>query len=412
MAIHSKAVLVVGGGAAGMMAALGAAGHGARVTVLERMEKVGKKILLTGNGRCNISNTQLNLSRYHGAPAGFTERVLRSFSPAQTMGFFKTLGLFCVEEEEGRVYPSCGQASAVLSVLRFEMERRGVQVHGGAEVSQLIPKERGFTVATKDGRAFKADRVIVATGGLASPQLGSNGSGFSLLEGLGHRVSPLFPSLVQLNLLAPFLKEWDGVRFHGAVAVVSGGNVLRVERGEIQLTDDGASGIPVLDLSRTVGDCLLNRRAVSLDVRLLPDRTPDDLWDDVQTRLSSRPDETLERAFVGLVHTKLIPILLREAGYKNQHVPCRLSSNENARRFVGLLNSWLLPITGTQPFERAQVTAGGVDPSELDPSTLESKRVPHLFLAGEILDVDGDCGGYNLQWAWSSGFVAGTHAAL
>lgn len=409
--MSSPHLLVVGGGAAGMMAALVAAGRGAQVTVLERMDKPGKKILLAGNGRCNITNTRQEISHYHGAPRAFIERVLQAFPVSHTMDFFKSLGLVCVEEEEGRVYPSCGQASAVLSVLRFELDRRNIAVHCGADVHRLSSEGPSFKVETKDGRFFKADRVILAAGGMASPQAGSNGSGFDLLKALGHRVLVPFPVLVQLNLESPSLNEVDGVRFQGAAAVVSNGNVLREEFGEIQLTDYGVSGIPILDLSRTAGECLRDRRSASLVLRLLPDRTPEDLASDIHDRLSSRPDETLERALMGLVHSKIIPVLIQAAGYKNKHMPCRQAPAEKARNLADLLNHWTFPITGTQSWSRAHVTAGGVDASEIDPLSMESKIVPGLYLAGEVIDVDGDCGGYNLQWAWSSGYVAGVHAA-
>lgn len=411
MTSPSKTVLVVGGGPAGMMAALAAAGRGASVTLLDRMDKPGKKILVTGNGRCNITNARHSPTRYHGAPAAFTETVLRSFVVDQTLNFFKSLGLPCVEEEEGRVYPSCGQASAVVDVLRFEMERRNVRVHCGADVRRLTRAGGAFKAETKDGRAFTADRVIVAAGGKAGPQWGSDGSGLELVKALGHRVTPLFPVLVQLNLRAGFLKAVDGVRFDGAAAVLDQGRVVREETGEIQLTDYGASGIPVLDLSRSAGECLLRQREPVLELRLFPGRSPQDLLADIEHRLSSRPDETLDRALVGLVHANLLPVLLQAAGYKNKHLACRHAPPENARRLVELLKSWTAPITGTQPWSRAHVTAGGVDAAELNAATLESKIVPGLFLAGETIDVDGDCGGYNLQWAWSSGNAAGVHAA-
>ncbi|MBL8024636.1 MAG: aminoacetone oxidase family FAD-binding enzyme [Elusimicrobia bacterium] len=411
MTLQGLTVLVVGGGAAGMMAALVAAERGGRVVVLERLGQPGKKILLTGNGRCNITNTRLESAFYHGAPFSFTDRVLRSFPPPLTMEFFKSLGLVCVEEEGGRVYPSCGQASAVLSVLRFEMERRNVQVHCGAEVRRLSSDEKTFKAETKDGRSFLADRVIVAAGGKAYPQLGSDGSGFDLLAALGHRVIPPFPVLVQLNLQGSFLKEVDGVRFNGGAAVVSHGQVMREEVGEIQLTSYGASGIPIMDLSRAAGECLRDKRPAHLELRLLPNRAPQDILADVQNRISSRHDETLERALVGIVHNKIIPVLIQMAGFKNRHVACRQAPAQNVENLAGLLNRWSFLITGTQAWDRAHATAGGVDSTEIDPGTLRSKIVPGLFLAGEVVDVDGDCGGFNLQWAWSSGYVAGLHAA-
>jgi predicted Rossmann fold flavoprotein len=404
-------VLVVGGGAAGMMAALVAAERGARVVLVERMGQLGKKILLTGNGRCNISNARVESAFYHGAPYSFTDRVLRSFPPSSTMEFFKSLGLVCVEEEGGRVYPSCAQASAVLSVLRFEMERRNVQVHCGAEVLRLSSNGKAFLAETRDSRTFSADRVVVAAGGKAYPQLGSDGAGFDLLSGLGHRVIPSFPVLVQLNLQASFLKEVDGVRFNGGAAIVSQGQVVREECGEIQLTAYGASGIPIMDLSRAAGECLRDKRPALLELRLLPNRTPQDILADVQNRISSRHDETLERALVGIVHNKIIPVLIQEAGFKNKHVACRQAPAQNVENLARLLSRWSFPITGTQSWDRAHATAGGVDSKEIDPGTMGSKIIPGLFLAGEVIDVDGDCGGFNLQWAWSSGYVAGLHAA-
>jgi predicted Rossmann fold flavoprotein len=411
MTLNSKTVLVVGGGAAGMMAALVAGGRGAHVTVLERMEKPGKKILVTGNGRCNITNSRQDLCHYHGAPSTFTENVLQLFPFVKTLEFFKTIGLECVEEDEGRVYPSCGQASAVLSVLRFEMERRNVRVYCGAEVHGLSFDGHVFTAETKDGRTFKAGRVIVAAGGKASPQWGSNGSGFDLMKNLGHTLCAPFPVLVQLTLNAPFLKEVDGVRFQGAAAVVSQGQVRREETGEIQLTDYGATGIPILDLSRAAGECLLAKRDAFLELRLLPDRSPGALLVELKNRLSSRADETIERALVGVVHSTLLPALIQAAGYKSKHVPCRFSTAQNTQNLAELLTRWTLPITGTLSWPRAHVTAGGVDSAEIDSATLESKILPGLYLAGELVDVDGDCGGYNLQWAWSSGFVAGVSAS-
>lgn len=410
MTASQRTVLVLGGGAAGMMAALWAARH-AQVTVIERMDKVGKKILVTGNGRCNITNTSHDLGHYHGAPAAFIAQVLHAFPAKQAMAFFKTLGVECVEEMEGRVYPSCGQASAVLSALQFELDRRNVWVHCGAEVQRLVRDGQGFSAETKDGRVFKAERVIVAAGGMAAPQTGSNGSGFDLLTALGHQVVLPFPTLVQLKLSSPFLKEVDGVRFQGAAAVVARGKVVRRESGEIQMTEYGASGIPIMDLSRAAGECLRDKREAILELNLIPHRDLEDLWADVEHRLATRPDETLERALLGLVHTDLLSVLIPAAGFKNKHVPCRLAEKTHAKKLASLLTRWSFLITGTQPWQRAHATAGGVAADEIDPATMQSKIVPGLFLAGEVIDVDGDCGGYNLQWAWSSGRVAGEHAA-
>jgi predicted Rossmann fold flavoprotein len=406
-----KQVVVVGGGGAGIMAALTAAERGAHVTLLERMEKPGKKILVCGNGRCNITNASQEVSRFHGAPPDFIDAVLNAYPVKKTIEFFDSIGLPCVEEEMGRMYPSCGQAASVLSVLRYEMDRRNVRVMCGADAVRLTKKGAGFAVDTANGPTYEADRVIMAAGGKAGPQYGSIGTGLEMVRDLGHKINPVFPVLVMINLESPFLKEMDGVRFEGSAAVVSGGKVIREESGEIQITDYGISGIPALDLSRAAGECVYYKREARLDMRLLPRRTASEIWDDVRGRLASRPDETLERALTGIVHMKLIPALIRAAGFKNQHIPCRHAPEPSARALATLLHTWSFPITGTQDWTRAHVTAGGVDASQINPLTLESKRVSGLYLVGEIVDVDGDCGGFNLQWAWSSGHVAGEHAA-
>jgi predicted Rossmann fold flavoprotein len=394
-----------------MMASLAAAGRGARVTVLDRTEKTGKKILVAGNGRCNVTNVRQTVDRYHGAPPAFIDAVLRAFSAPQTMDFFKSLGLICVEEEAGRVYPSCNQAASVRGVLQYEMERRGVQIHCQTDVMRIARAGDGFRAETKDGRVFTADRVVLSAGGQSAPDMGTCGCGYDLVKSFGHTLTPLLPTLVPIELGASYLKEMDGVRFTGSVAILSEGRVLREAEGEIQWTDYGASGIAVMDLSRTAGECLLNKREAELELRLLSHRTPADILDDVRGRVASRSDETLERALLGIVHSKIIPVLIQAAGCRNRHIACRQVTPALTAALAERLTRWRLPITGTLSWNRAQVTAGGVPAAEIDPATMASKKVPGLFLAGEIVDVDGDTGGFNLQWSWSSGHVAGTHAA-
>lgn len=412
MSSKNRNVVVIGGGGAGIMAALTAAQQGARVTLLERMEKPGKKILVCGNGRCNITNASQDVSRFHGAPSTFTDTVLNAYPVKTTVDYFNSIGLPCVEEEMGRMYPSCGQAASVLNVLRYEMDRQNVRVMCGADAVRLTKQGSIFKVDTAGGPTYDADRVIMAAGGKAGPQYGSIGTGLEMVRALGHKINPVFPVLVQINLDSPYLKEMDGVRFEGAAAVVSEGKVLREETGEIQITDYGISGIPALDLSRAAGECVYYKREARLDIKLLPLRTTEEIEADVAGRLASRPDETLERALTGLVHMKLIPALIKAAGFKNQHVACRHAPEPQTRNLADLLSKWSFPITGTQDWTRAHVTAGGVDASQINPLSMESKLVSGLYLVGEIVDVDGDCGGFNLQWAWSSGHVAGAHAAI
>ncbi len=404
-------ILVVGGGAAGMMTAVTAARAGAPVTVLERLDRVGKKLLSTGNGRCNLTNVHFEGKNFHGGCPGFAVDVVHRFPPAKTMEFFESLGLLCSVEEGGLVYPACGQASAVLDVLRFEMDRLGVKVHGDAEIQRVSPGRNGFEARVKDGRAFSGDRLVLAAGGKAAPNLGSNGSGFEIAKALGHRLVEPIPGLVQLNLSAPFLKHVDGVKFNGSAAVTVDGRVLREESGEILFTSYGISGIPILQLGRVAGEMLHNKKEVFLDLRFFPSMKTEDVSAMVADRLRRRPDRSAEEAMIGTVNKKLIGPLLRTAGIERAGEPCGRVTEEQVRRLSALLSRWRFPVTGTQGWLRAQVTSGGVDTAEIDPQRMESKIVPGLFLAGEIIDVDGDCGGYNLQWAWSSGRIAGLHAA-
>ncbi|MFA5367163.1 MAG: NAD(P)/FAD-dependent oxidoreductase [Dehalococcoidia bacterium] len=408
---REKTILIIGGGASGMTAAIAAARSGASVTVLEKMDRVGKKILSTGNGRCNLSNIHEGAAYYHGRQPDFAMEVIRHFPPAKALAFFEELGLLCTVEDEGRVYPVCGQASAVLDVLRLEMSRLGVQVHCQMEIKKIVAGKTGLEVRTCDGQSFKGYRVIVCTGGKAAPHTGSDGSGFAILRDLGHTIIDPFPGLVQLNLSAPFLKQADGVRVNATACIVHRGHILREETGELLFTDYGISGIPIFQLSRTAGELLRKKSDVFLELSLFPGLSVDEIAVKLAKRFKRTPDYTLEAALIGCLHKKLIPGALATAGIRDIRTLCRQITAGETRRLASILARWTFPVTGTQGYARAQVTAGGVDTSEIDPITMQSRVVPGLYMAGEVVDIDGDCGGYNLQWAWSSGHVAG-HAAV
>jgi predicted Rossmann fold flavoprotein len=401
---------VVGGGASGMMAAIVAAQHGAQVTLCERLDRVGRKLLATGNGRCNLTNIRCEQSHFHGGDPGFAMTVVNQLPPQKTLEFFERLGLICAVEEEGRVYPMSGQASAVLDTLRFEAARRGVAVQPESAIVKITQTKARFRVSISGGRAFAADRVVVAAGGKAAPNLGSNGSGYALLESLGHRLTPTFPALVQLNLAGPWLRHLDGVRTHGTIAVSDGERELRSDRGELQFTSYGISGIPVLQVSRTASERLVRGRETFVDIGLCDNLTYDRIKAIIDDRVSSDPAMPLDQCLIGFLHKKIIPAILSSAT-DHPRKPCGEVTEEERRRIVAVLIRWRMVVTGTQPWTRAQVTAGGIDTSQIDPLSMESRIAPGLFVAGELVDVDGDCGGYNLQWAWSSGYIAGLHAA-
>lgn len=408
---NQKRVVVIGGGASGLMTAVAAARLGARVTILERMQRVGKKILATGNGRCNLSNLHPSEEHYHGGGARFALGVMQQFGVAETMKFFEELGLALKAEEDGKVYPATDQATAVLDLLRDELGRLGVETVCEAAVARVERGGAGLKCVTADERVFAAERVIVAAGGKSSPNLGSNGAGFKIAEALGHTIVRPVPALVQLKIDAPFLKQLQGVRVQGRVEVYVGGEARRREAGEILFTDYGLSGIAVMDLSRIAAQALEARQAVAVALDLFPGISEDELASRLEKRFAAHPERTVEFGLVGLLHKRLAGVALRAAGIEAVGEPCGGLGKERVRALAALMKSWRLACVGTQSWMFSQVTAGGVDVRQVDRRTLESKLAPGVYFCGEVLDVDGDCGGYNLQWAWSSGQIAGSHAA-
>ena len=408
---RKKDICVIGGGASGMMAAISAARLGASVTILERMDRVGKKILATGNGRCNLTNQNIRIERYHGKNSKFIYGAFGQFTVQQTLNFFEMLGIACKVEEE-KVYPFSDQASSVLDVLRYEMKRLGIQEVCGMEVTQIIPTKKGFAIYTKEkNKIIEAQKVIITTGGRASSQLGSNGSGYNIVQQLGHSIIPPFPALVQLNLKADFLKRIKGVKFVGTVSIYKKNNILRKEEGEILFTNYGISGPPILQISRIASQALQEKKSTYLTLDLFPKFTSEQLDVLLQTRWGYNSNKSLDFSFVGLINKRLIPVILMEAGIFDIQKPCKSITVQERKNIIKILKSWKFIITGTQSWHQAQVTAGGINTKEIDPKTMESKKVPNMYLAGEVIDIDGDCGGFNLQWAWSSGYVAGYWAA-
>ena len=407
----SRRIVVIGGGASGMMAAIAAARRGARVTILERMQRVGKKLLATGNGRCNLTNMRMELDHYHGGIPGLALEVIERFDVARTMEFFQDLGLALRTEPDGKVYPATDQAAAVLDLLRDELERLGVETVCEAAAQRILHESGKLVCVTLDDRRYVAERVIVAAGGKSSPNLGSNGAGFKLAEALGHPIVSPVPALVQIRINAPFLKALQGVRVQAAIEFWIGQELLRRAEGEILFTDYGLSGIPIMDLSRLAAPFAERGSFVTIRLDLFPGETEDSLARAIELRAERHPLRTVEFGFVGLLHKRLIPVALRAAGVEDLNARFGELGRGKIRDIARLLKGWPLPCIGTQSWMFSQVTAGGVDVRHVDRRTLESKLAPGVYFCGEVLDVDGDCGGYNLQWAWSSGYLAGVAAA-
>ena len=401
-------VTVIGAGASGLTAAINSARHGAKVLLIEKMDRVGKKILATGNGRCNISNVNLSPYRYHGTCKRLLRAVLDEYGGEATKRFFEEIGV-SFRQEDGRLYPYSLQASSVLDVLRYEASRQGVECVTGCTVKEILPGDP-FLIRTTGG-LYRSRRIILAAGGRASNQMGSAGEGYEISKKLGIQVSRLFPALVKLRCESPYLRRLAGVKIEqGGAAVWAGQENLRQEQGEILFTQDGLSGPPILQLSRSAGLGLAERRNVCIQLDLFPSMDEGQLFQMLTGRTCQLGYKTAEEAFNGLLHKKLTPVLLTCAGLDGAKKFGSLDSRD-LMKLVKLLKSWTFPVISAGPWQEAQVTAGGVVAEEVT-ERLEARRVPGLYFAGEILDIDGDCGGYNLQWAWSSGLSAGRTAAL
>lgn len=408
-------IAIIGGGAAGMLAAIIASRNGAEVAIYERMNRVGKKILATGNGRCNLTNIKLkwnNLKFIHSTDIKFAGHILKQFTVEETIDFFETLGIAHKVEEDGKVFPMSDQASSVLNVLRYELDKLGVKVICDVEIKTIKQFKDEFIFIDNNGEEYIANRVIIATGGMSSPKLGSNGSGYQLAKQLGHSIIKPFPALVQLKLEAPFLKSIKGVKFDGTASIIIDGHVLRKEQGELLFTEYGISGPPILQLSRGAVEALENKQQPTIEIDMFPDYTYEELLGLINLRFSYQYDRPLDFSFIGLINKRLIPVILKVSNIYNINRICSEVSNKEIEQITKLLKSWKFKITGSQSWMHSQVTAGGVNLKDICSNTLESKIVPGIYFAGELLDVDGDCGGFNLQWAWSSGYVAGTYASL
>lgn len=404
-------IAVIGGGASGMMAAIAAARLGAEVTIWEKNARVGKKLLATGNGRCNFTNIRTEISRYHGEDPSFAAPALEQFTADQTLQFFGSLGIAHRVEENGKVFPRSGQASSVLDVLRHEMAELNVEVECDSEVGAVERTAGYFRLALSSGSRCEADRVIVASGGKASPNLSSAGLGYPIASRLGHRIVMPGPALVPLKLEFAFLRQIRGIKWDGNASILADRKPVESAEGEILFTEYGISGPPVLDLSRTALERQRKGEHVELSVSLVPEMTSRELRESLMARFSAAGGKNLDFALVGFINKQLIPVLLRSAGIEAAGRRADGINRKETDRLAGLMQDWRFPVTGFAGWMHAQVTTGGVSTKDIDPATLQSRLVPGLYFTGEIVDIDGDCGGFNLQWAWSSGHVAGSHAS-
>lgn len=395
---------IIGGGAAGMAAAIAAAGNSnVQVVLLERQSRVGRKLQATGNGRCNLTNIHASAIHYHGEDSTFVEPALSVMDVEKTLAMFRGLGLFTVTEDSGRVYPYSDQANSVVDVLRLALNKPNITLRTGFEVERVSRKDAGFAVSDGNETIF-CEKLIVACGGLAGTKLGGSMSGYKLLGKLGHKSTRLRPSLVQLKSAWGGLASLKGVRANCNVKIYNNTTLHRESTGEIQFTDYGLSGPVIFEVSRDV--CQGAGKWIAI-LDMLPHCGAEELKQELQRRVKT--EIPVEDLLTGILHNRLGRVLTKAAGISGKTSASELDSDE-VDEITRTVKGFEVVLSEQMGMENAQVTAGGVLTDCFDPRTMESKLVPGLYACGEVLDVDGDCGGYNLQWAWSSGFLAGKAA--
>ena len=395
---------IIGAGASGMAAALAAAENpNATVILLERQARVGRKLQATGNGRCNLSNINADRGGYNGENPEFVKSAIASFDPQATLKWFADLGLYTVAEESGKVYPYSDQANSVVDVLRLNLNKPNITLKLGFDVEKVQRTEKGFVV-TGNEETITCDKLIIACGGLAGSKLGGTMSGYKLLAKLGHKSTRLRPSLVQIKADWSGCAALKGVRANCHIQILKDGKLFNQSSGELQLTELGISGPVVFEISR---DVCYGPGEWTARIDFLPDWTGEKLSAELEKRRNT--DLPMEELLTGILHNRLGRVLTKTAGIRGKNFTKELS-NAEVEAVCEAVKNLEIPLTEPLGMDSAQVTAGGVLTDQFDENTMESRLVPGLYACGEVLDIDGDCGGYNLQWAWSSGRCAGLSA--
>lgn len=400
---------VIGGGASGMMAAVTAAEQGAKVTVLEHSDRLGRKILSTGNGKCNYTNLHISEDDYFGDHPSFVKSALSEFGPRDMMQYLEGYGILSQEKRDGYCYPYSGQASTIRDFFIRRMEELGITVILQAKVEKIHPQKKGFLVETED-KNFSFDRVIFACGGKAAPVTGSDGSAFPLLSSFGLTVHKLYPTLAPLYVCDPECKLLAGVRASGRVTLKVDGQRICADEGEIQFNKETLSGIPVFQLTHDAAPALCEGKEVTIWVDFLPGMDAANTKSYLEQIVAMRRQLTTGQLLEGLVHHKIAAAIIKRLKLSADASAQELTPKQ-VKKLVSMLHQFVFTVTRQSDFVNAQATRGGVSVEELDQNMMV-KKVPGMYIVGEMMDVDGKCGGYNLQWAWTSGRIAGIHAAV
>ncbi len=392
---HFHELLIIGAGASGLMAAIRAARQGVDVALLEHTDKIGRKLLITGNGRCNLTNQIQRPEYYRSHHCQTAWQIVSKFTKDDTIAFFQELGLL-LRERSGGIYPWSNQAASVLRVLKSELYYLGIPIYYRAEPIKLYKdKKRGCFCCETEGARYFGKKLILAAGSKAAEKTGSDGSGYALAHMLGHSIYPPLPALVPLIAKEPYFRRLAGVRAEGKITLYGNGREMASDIGELQITEYGISGIPAFQVSRYAAEALYEKKHVTAELDFCPCLTVQEL--EYRIEKQKKKGIRTREALIGILNEKLADEL---------H-----TRTENRKELAERIKCFPATITGTKGFDFCQVCAGGVPLTEIDPETMESKREKGLYLAGELLDVDGACGGYNLQWAWASGHLAGASAA-
>ena len=405
----SHKIAIIGGGAAGLMAAITAARLGIDVTIYEHNQSVGKKILASGNGRCNIINTTATANDYFGTAPDFVSHSLEQLPFASFIAFCHTVGLLLDIKEDGRCYPLSNEAKSVLNALGSAAKIAGVKILTEKKVTAITKVKNHFLVHT-DTEKKSYDKILIATGSEAAPQLGASGDGYQFASSFGHTIIPTYPSLVQLHLNSKIHHKMAGVKTFAEVTLQINGKESEKVQGDILFASYGISGLAILDISQKASFALLNRQKVMLNINLLPRFDAQQLGSIVHELITAVPNHTLETVLGGLVPAKTVPYLCEAAVISPAKTVSMLTPKE-ITKLIGIIGTWQFEVNDTHGFKHAEVSGGGVATAEINHKTMESKLIDGLYFAGEVLDIVGRRGGYNFNFAWASGMIAGRQMA-
>lgn len=388
-------IIIIGAGASGIVTAINAKNENNKVILLEKNDRIGKKLLATGNGRCNYTN--MNLTEKNYSSPDFVKRTLEEFTNEDLINYFKILGLESTRDGE-RVYPISLKANSVLNILIYWLEKKGIEIKTNTQVKEIKKKKKGYELITND-ESLKADVVVAAFGGKAMPASGSDGVSFEILKKMGIRVTELKPALTQLKLDSKYLKHLSGTKVLGRARLLKGEKVIDEREGEILFTNYGISGPPILDMSVNISDNNI------IEVPLINNLNEDSI-DMLYNRYYMFPDFSLEEFLLGIVDKKFIHYIVDSLNM-DKNIAMNMIPVGDFEKIVGLLLKSRFRVIGNTGFKNAQVTRGGVSLDEVNPENYESKKFKGLYIIGEALDIDGDCGGYNLHFAFGCGYRLG-----